>query len=79
MKDAIGLILLVLFIGLLGAASGLPEKKYNVLKHYKGAVVVEKKNDWFFNNFVQISYKDSIIDLCLYEIEYNKINVGDTL
>lgn len=45
-----------------------------------GAVVIEKDNDYILGETMYLKYPNDSIDLeCVYQIFYDKYNVGDTV
>ncbi|MDD3988217.1 MAG: hypothetical protein PHC93_04615 [Candidatus Omnitrophica bacterium] len=77
--EVLGIVVILFVIGVFGVVDSTPKKQYNILKNYKGAIVIEKRSNWLYENYTKVYYKDSVVSFCLYDIEYDKINVGDTL
>lgn len=73
--------LIILYLVVAFTSNGCEKKYIHLSDDFKGGVILEKSNDYTFGYEVYILKKDGKVEsiVKVYEIEYNKYKVGDTI
>jgi len=77
--EVIGLVIFLFVAGVFLYVDDYPKREYNQLEKYKTGIIIEKQDNWLNDNYIILFYKDSTIRLSLYDVEFIKCELGDTI